>query len=97
MTSPNRRSNIEIIADILRLGQSSAGKTQIMYNVNMSHSQMEKYIKFLLSGHFLQLGVDAGSARRPLTYRTTAKGKRLLKDIDRISVLLGLTREGTEG
>lgn len=97
MDRPSKRSNIEIMADILRLGQSGVGKTRIMYGVNMSHSQLEKYIGFLLSAHFLELEVNTGSARSPLRYRTTAKGKRLMRNIDRISELLGVSHEGTEG
>ncbi|MEE8352832.1 MAG: winged helix-turn-helix domain-containing protein, partial [Dehalococcoidales bacterium] len=31
-----RRSNIEIMADMLRVGENGAGKTEIMYSVNMS-------------------------------------------------------------
>ena len=35
-----RRSSVEVIADILRLGQ--AGKTEIMYSANMSYFQLQK-------------------------------------------------------
>ena len=41
-----RRSSIEVIADMLRLGE--AGKTEIMYSANMSYFQLQKYLKFLL-------------------------------------------------
>jgi predicted transcriptional regulator len=37
-----RRSSVEVIADILRLGQ--AGKTEIMYSANMSYFQLQKYL-----------------------------------------------------
>ena len=46
MKIANRRSNIQIIADMLRLGE--AGKTEIMYSANMSYFQLQKYLKFLL-------------------------------------------------
>ncbi len=49
----NRRSNIEIIADMLRVGENGAGKTKIMYNVNMSYSQIQKYLGFLISHGFI--------------------------------------------
>ncbi|MEK7354765.1 MAG: winged helix-turn-helix domain-containing protein, partial [Chloroflexota bacterium] len=42
----NRRSSIQIIADMLRLGE--AGKTEIMYSANMSYFQLQKYLNFLL-------------------------------------------------
>ena len=37
-----RRSNIEIIADMLRVGENGAGKTEIMYSANMSYAQIQK-------------------------------------------------------
>ena len=39
-----RRSNIEIIADMLRIGENGAGKTEIMYSANMSYHQIQKYL-----------------------------------------------------
>ena len=43
-----RRSNIEIIADMLRVGESGAGKTEIMYSANMSYTQIQKYLDYLV-------------------------------------------------
>ena len=84
----NRRSNIEVIADILRLGE--AGKTEIMYSANMSYSQLQKYLKFLL-----QLGlIDKVTVGNPIvTYRVTKKGLRLLRSIDSILEMLELREE----
>ena len=79
----NRRSNIEIIADMLRLGE--AGKTEIMYSANMSYFQLQKYLKFLLE---LQL-IDKVTVGNPtITYRVTRKGVRLLRNIDSILQVL---------
>jgi len=75
----NRRSNIEVIADMLRLGE--AGKTEIMYSANMSYFQLQKYLKFLLE---LRL-IDKVAVGNPVvTYRVTRKGLKLLKSIDYI-------------
>ena len=84
----NRRSNIEVIADMLRLGE--AGKTEIMYSANMSWAQLQKYLKFLL-----QLGlIDKVTVGNPVvTYRVTRKGLRLLKSIDFILEVLELKEE----
>jgi len=78
-----RRSSIEVIADMLRLGE--AGKTEIMYSANMSYYQLQKYLKFLL-----QLGlIDKVTVGNPIvTYRVTKKGLRLLKSIDGILEIL---------
>ena len=84
----NRRSNIEVIADMLRLGE--AGKTEIMYSANMSYAQLQKYLKFLL-----QLGlIDKVTVGNPVvTYRVSKKGLRLLRSIDSILEILELREE----
>jgi len=84
----NRRSNIEVIADMLRLGE--AGKTEIMYSANMSYAQLQKYLTFLL-----QLGlIDKVTVGNPvITYRVTRKGLRLLKSIDAVLEILELRED----
>ena len=83
MKLEHRRSNIEVIADMLRLGE--AGKTEIMYSANMSYFQLQKYLKFLLQ---LQL-IDKVTVGNPaVTYRITKKGLRLLRSIDSILEIL---------
>ena len=78
-----RRSSIEVIADMLRLGE--AGKTEIMYSANMRYYQLQKYLKFLLQ---LRL-IDKVTVGNPIvTYRVTKKGLRLLKSIDGILEIL---------
>jgi len=78
-----RRSSIEVIADMLRLGE--AGKTEIMYSANMSYFQLQKYLKFLLD---LKL-IDRVTVGNPMvTYRVTKKGLRLLRSIDGILEIL---------
>ncbi len=79
----NRRSNIQIIADMLRLGE--AGKTEIMYSANMSYFQLQKYLKFLLE---LKLIDKVYLGNPSVTYRVTEKGFRLLKNIDSIQQVL---------
>jgi predicted transcriptional regulator len=83
-----RRSNIQVIADILRLGE--AGKTEIMYSANMSYFQLKKYLAFLLQ---LNL-IDKVTVGNPtVTYRVTKKGLRLLRNIDGILEVLELGEE----
>ena len=78
-----RRSSIEVIADMLRLGE--AGKTEIMYSANMSYFQLQKYLKFLLE---LKL-IDRVTVGNPVvTYRVTRKGLKLLRNIDSILEIL---------
>ena len=80
-----RRSSVEIIADILRLGQ--AGKTEIMYSANMSYFQLQKYLNYLLN---LEL-IDKVQVSNPsVTYRVTEKGLQLLTSIEEVLEVLQL-------
>ena len=80
-----RRSNIEIIADMLKVGENGAGKTEIMYSANMSYAQIQKYLGFLLSHGFINR-VEVGNP--VVTYQVTDKGGELLKNIDSIMEIL---------
>jgi len=82
-----RRSNIEIIADMLRVGNNGngAGKTEIMYSANMSYAQIQKYLGFLLSHGFINK-VKVGNPS--VTYQVTDKGGELLKNINYIIEVL---------
>ena len=82
----NRRSNIEIIADMLRVGENGAGKTKIMYSANMSYSQIQKYLGFLISNGFINK-VKIGNPA--VTYQVTDTGMKLLKSIDSVMEILG--------
>jgi len=82
----NRRSNIEIIADMLRVGENGAGKTEIMYSANMSYSQIQKYLGFLMSQGFIDK-VEVGNP--VVTYQVTELGLKLLKSIDSVMAMLG--------
>ena len=77
MKLESRRSSLEIIADMLRLGE--AGKTEIMYSVNMSYFQLQKYLGFMLDRGL----IDRVALGNPsVTYRVTMKGLEVLRSID---------------
>ena len=86
MKMNNRRSNIEIIADMLRVGENGAGKTEIMYSANMSYSQLQKYLGFLMSQGFIDK-VEVGNP--VVTYQVTELGSKLLNSIDGVIEMLG--------
>ena len=82
-----RRSDIEIIADMLQVGENGAGKTEIMYSANMSYSQIQKYLGYLMG----QGLIDKMKMGNPsVTYRVTDSGLKLLQLIDSIKEMLGL-------
>jgi len=86
MIMNHRRSNIEVIADMLRVGENGAGKTEIMYSANMSYRQIQKYLGFLLSQGFISK-IEVGNP--VVTYHVTEKGRGLLQNIDVIMEMLG--------
>ncbi len=82
-----RRSDIEIIAEMLKIGENGAGKTEIMYSVNMSYSQIQKYLGYLLSEGF----IDTIKIGNPCVYyRVTEKGQKLLGLLTNVKDMLGL-------
>ena len=82
-----RRSDLEIIADMLKVGENGAGKTEIMYSANMSYSQIQKYLAYLMG----QGLIDKMKMGNPsVTYRVTDSGLKLLQLIDSIKEMLGL-------
>jgi predicted transcriptional regulator len=82
-----RRSNIEIIGDMLRVGENGAGKTEIMYSANMSYTQIQKYLGFLMSQGLINR-VEVGNP--VVTYHVTDKGLKVLRSIENIVEMLGL-------
>lgn len=91
MRLDRRRSSIEIIADMLRLGE--AGKTEIMYSVNMSYFQLQKYLNFMVERELIDT-VKLGNPS--VAYRVTKKGLGLLRHIDEILDTLNLKDDGEE-
>jgi predicted transcriptional regulator len=83
-----RRSNIEIIADMLRVGENGAGKTEIMYTANMSYSQIQKYLDYLVNQGFVnKVNMD----NTMIAYQVTDSGFKLLKAIDTLMEMLEST------
>ena len=91
MKLDRRRSSMEIIADMLRLGE--AGKNEMMYSANMSYFQLQKYLNFLLERRL----IDKVALGNPsVTYRVTRKGLRILRSIDAILETLDLRETGDD-
>ncbi len=92
MKLDRRRTSLEIIADMLRLGE--AGKTEIMYSVNMSYFQLQKYLSFLLDRGLIDK-VQLGNPS--VTYRVTRKGLEILRSIDGLMETLNMGDNDTAG
>ena len=89
-TVSRRRSNIEIIADMLKVGENGAGKTKIMYSANMSYSQIQKYLGFLVSQGF----IDKVEVDSPVVnYQVTESGLKPLQLINSLKEMLRLNED----
>lgn len=77
---------------MLRLGE--AGKTEIMYSVNMSYFQLQKYLGFLLDRGLIDK-VKLGNPS--VTYRVTRKGLDILRSIDSLMETLDMRDDNTAG
>ena len=86
-----RRSNIEIIAEMLKVGENGAGKTKIMYNANLSYTQIQKYLGFLTSQGFINK-MEMGNPS--VTYQVTENGLKLLESIHTLMAMLEPDEEG---
>jgi len=82
-----RRSTFEIIADMLRVGENGAGKTRIMYSANMSYSQIQRYLDFLILHGFIE---KADMGNPTASYRVTESGMKLLRLIENLTDMLGI-------
>ncbi len=52
--SSKRRDKLYIIAEILEIAREGVLKTQIMYRANLSFTQLNDYLKFMLKNELLE-------------------------------------------
>ena len=72
-----KRSDIDIMASILNEAHKGARKTRIMYRCNLSHRQLQVYLKLLLGMGLLASHSEKESSKLDI-FRTTAKGLKFL-------------------
>ena len=65
-----KRSDIDIMANILNEARKGVRKTRIMYRCNLSHRQLQVYLKLLWGMGLLAFHSDL--------HKTTAKGLKFL-------------------
>jgi len=67
----NRR-RLDIVRDMLSAASVRVRKTRVMYQANLNHRQVEKYLKILLESGLVELDDDS-------LYLITGKGKEFLQ------------------
>ena len=75
----NKRSESEVIYDILSAAQEDIKKTRLMYKANMTHTQFTKYLDALLEKDILG---EKDAYPTGKNYYVTDKGKELHELLD---------------
>jgi len=83
-----RRDRLYIIAEILEIAKDGTLKTQIMYKANLSFSQLNEYLNFLVNLNLLESKQINGKT----IYKTTDKGFKYLDSYKEILQLLKNTK-----
>ncbi|MGD0496506.1 MAG: winged helix-turn-helix domain-containing protein [Candidatus Bathyarchaeia archaeon] len=82
--SAKRRDKLFIIAEILEIAKGGSLKTQIMYRANLSFTQLNDYLNFMLRISLLCKILENDRE----TYRATEKGVDFLQRYREITELL---------
>lgn len=82
----HRRSEVEIMCDVMRVCLRGASKTKIVYNANLNFTRLSKYLCMLLSLGFV---VEEDVPGRSVVYRTTKAGIGFLKGCLKMQNTLG--------
>ena len=92
-TPSKRRDKISIIAEILEIAREGTLKTQIMYKANLSFSQLNDYLTFILKKGLL----NKFRANGKEVYATTEKGLDFLQRHFNLTELLQEKENGKNG
>ena len=80
----NRRSELEIIKDILHISQDGVKKTEILYKGNLSFVQLNIYIALLVDKGLMEERLIKNNGSQAIRkYHCTPKGGELLSSIDK--------------
>jgi len=74
MYMSQRRSNLEIVAEILKIAKKGAKKTRIVYGANMNFKMLDEYLEKLTKA-----GLIANSENNGGLIKTTEKGVEYLQ------------------
>ena len=84
-----RRDKLYIIAEILEIAKDGVLKTQIMYRANLSFTQLNEYVRFMLRNELLGKVI----LNEKELYKATLKGLNFLQRYHEITELLKTENE----
>jgi predicted transcriptional regulator len=88
--STKRRDRLFIIAEIIDIAKDGSLKTQIMYRANLSFTQLNDYLKFMLKINLLAKTLENDKD----IYRATEKGLDFLERYREITELIKTEEDG---
>lgn len=88
----SRRSNVQVIADILAEAMNGASKTRLVYKANLNFKVMERYLRFLNDRNMIQL-VKEGDGRD--RYLITQRGREFLLHYSQVEEMLNLVEQSS--
>ena len=74
----NRRSELDIVIKILNLSKEGIKKTNIIYKGNLSYTQIQNYLPFLIDKEILEECLIKKKGKNHKIYKITPKGLDLL-------------------
>ena len=83
-----RRSELDIITKILKLSINGTKKTNIMYKGNLSYTQIQNYLPFLIEKQILEECLVEENDKNYINYKITQKGLDLLQSARKTLILL---------
>ncbi len=83
-STSRRRDKLSIIAEILEIAKEGTLKTQIMYRANLSFTQLNDYLKFMMKTDLLKKFASGGKT----VYAATEKGLDFLQRHGELTELL---------
>ena len=78
-----RRSELQIIGEILEMSKEGAKTTQLLYRCNLGYSQLKNYVSFLIEKDILQVKRIKNGGGYNKIYAITDKGNDLLVNIQK--------------
>ena len=76
-----RRSEVEIICDILKICLDGAAKTNIVYRANLNFTRLNRYLSMLLGMGYVSMAIASRQGiveEMKIVYTTTGQGKSFL-------------------
>ena len=80
----NRRSELEIMGKLIELSKEGARKTDLLYKGNLSYSQLQGYLRFLLDKDIVEERIVKSNGNNGKYYYTTDKGFEVLRDVRKV-------------